>query len=409
MKILIISNLFPPYVLGGYEILCGQVCKLLADKGHSISVLTSNHGLKDNCFVENENFYSNITVNRSLNVYVPFGKRAGLERRKRHKTQRFNYKITKKLIKQDKPDLIFFWSQLRLTIGSARAAQETNIPIAYTFNDMHITSYLQKPAVFGWKPRTLYRYFANHLIFSHITLKGINFDNTTCISRQLKDDLISKGLEISNSKVIYQGIPVENFPLKDNPGSLDSPVKILYVGQLHNYKGVHTLIKAIKKFEEKNGANKISLTIAGDGPSEYKEILKELADKCNSPVSFAGKVSHNSLSEMYRNHNIFVFPSEWPEPFGLTHLEAMASGLPVISTTSGGHGEFLIDNENCLAFEKGNYTELASKLENLINNPELAERLALAGRKVATEDFSLKRYVNDLELFLKNILTRVEK
>ena len=402
MKILIITNLFPPYVLGGYEILCGQVCKLLADKGHSISVLTTTHGLNDNCSQKNENFYPNIIVDRLLNVYIPFNMPAGIERRKRQKTQKFNYKITKDVINRIKPDTIFFWSQLRLTLGSSRAAQDSGIPIAYTFNDMHVASYLQKP--FGLMPRTLYRYIASHLFFSDITLKGITFDNTTCISQQLKNDLIAKGVSIHNSKVIYQGIPVENFPSKETPGSLTSPVKVLYVGQLHNYKGVHTLIKAIKVFEEKNGSCKLSLTIAGDGPQDYKDTLKNLADKCESSVSFAGKVPHELLAEMYRNHDIFIFPSEWPEPFGLTHLEAMSSGLPVISTTSGGHGEFLKDEVNCLAFEKGNFNELAARLEKLINNPELAKQLALSGQKVATEDFSLERYVNDLELFLKKIL-----
>ncbi len=146
------------------------------------------------------------------------------------------------------------------------------------------------------------------------------------------------------------------------------------------------------------------MTIVGDGPEDYKEILKELAENCDSNVNFAGKVPHKLLAEMYRNHDVFVFPSEWPEPFGLTHLEAMASGLPVISTTSGGHGEFLKDGENCLAFDKENYFQLSVCLEKLIDNPELAKRLAVNGGEIVRRDFSLERYVNNIELFLKEIL-----
>jgi spore coat protein SA len=113
-------------------------------------------------------------------------------------------------------------------------------------------------------------------------------------------------------------------------------------------------------------------------------------------------VPHNELPALYRNNDIFLFTSTWREPFGLTHLEAMASGTPVVSTRDGGHGEFLRHMENSLVFEKENAAELADRILSLVRDGELRKRLAVAGRHEVEEHFTMSRYVNDLELFLQN-------
>ncbi|MDP8227852.1 MAG: glycosyltransferase family 4 protein, partial [Candidatus Electryoneaceae bacterium] len=99
-----------------------------------------------------------------------------------------------------------------------------------------------------------------------------------------------------------------------------------------------------------------------------------------------------------------VFSSIWQEPFGLTHLEAMASGTPVISTADGGHGEFLEDNVNSLIFEKENDQQLAEHMIRLIDDADLRKRLALTARKVVEEHFTLNGYIDRLEQFLRDVL-----
>jgi glycosyltransferase involved in cell wall biosynthesis len=82
----------------------------------------------------------------------------------------------------------------------------------------------------------------------------------------------------------------------------------------------------------------------------------------------------------------------------------MATGLPVISTADGGHGEFLLHNTNALVFEKENTNDLYEKLLNLLSNPALMKRLSKAGRETATVQFSLSRYVRDLEKLLSSVV-----
>ena len=378
------------------------MCEDLRKRGHDAVVLTSNHGVKEATTGE-------ITpdVHRILKLYNPFGNSAGLMRAQRWIVGRRNYALTRALLAKERPDVIFIWSQLRLSLGSARAAQDSGAPVAYTFNDFHIAGY--RPAPLGLTPKAFAKYMADNWILHQITFKGQDFKHATCISHMLKKKLLEKGLPIRDAKVIYQGIPVDKFPEKAEPGKITHPPRILYVGQLHPYKGVHTLIEAAHLVADSMKNNpgsprlRLGVSIVGDGPEEYKRKLMKKALQGHADIKFTGKVEQSQLPGIYREHDIFVFPSKWQEPFGLTHLEAMSSGTPVISTTDGGHGEFLKDGENALVFEKENPGGLAAQISRLIRDNDLARHLAATARAMVEQEFTLKRYVADIEAFLQKV------
>ncbi|MBI2951651.1 glycosyltransferase family 4 protein [bacterium] len=393
MKILVISNLFPPHYLGGYEITCGQVCRELERRGHRVVVLTSTHGLKPGATDGRPG-----DVRRVLQLYLPFGRPAKLMRTRRWWVGRENYRTTVDLVLRERPDVIFVWSLLRLTLGPAYAAQDSGVPVAYSLNDESIAGYL--PARFRLAPRAFSRYVADRVL-PDITLRGLTLRSATCISRLLKTNLTARGVPVEDARVIYHGIPLKDFPAKPEPGEVRTPARVLYVGQLHPYKGVHTLIEAAQMVSSSNGMPAPRVSVVGDGPDAYRSQLHEKAAQGGARVDFVGKVAHAELARIYREHDIFVFPSTWQEPFGLTHLEAMASGTPVISTTGGGHGEFLRDGENALVFEKEDAGQLAGHILRLIRDGDLSRRLAMRARAVVEREFSLERYVEDLEAFLQ--------
>ena len=387
MRILIISNLYPPHVLGGYEILCGQVVTHLTARGHEVHVLTSD--FRDGT--------SSKDVTRSLRVYQDFEKSASFMRGARIRTARHNRKETMKLLREREFDVAFVWSLLRLTPASAHVVQKAGLPTVYTFNDENITSFSSHP--FSFSPKQAAHSLLDRL-FPFTTLRNLDFTYTTCISRILKNNLLAKHIPLESSKVIYQGIPVEKFPLKENPGVMKSPARILYVGQLHSYKGVHTIIEALMIMMSKENAVPCSLTIVGKGTEEYTRTLKEMASRAPFDIEFRGLVAHDELPSIYRQMDIFIFPSIWEEPFGLTHLEAMASGLPVISTVNGGQGEFLSEGENALTFPPDDPLSLCEQLERLTGDEALYAGLCKNGRKTVEEHFSFDRYVTDLEKLL---------
>ncbi|PKL28054.1 MAG: hypothetical protein CVV46_08725 [Spirochaetae bacterium HGW-Spirochaetae-2] len=391
MKILIISNLFPPSVLGGYEILCGQVVQSLRCRGHEVRILTSTHG--------DASIGPDDLVMKRLQLFQPFDRPvSSAMRRARSRTASVNTSITKAVLREYPFDVVFVWSLLRLTASPVRAAEQSGLPVVYTFNDEHPSGYL--PAHFSLHPKQFVRWILDRTVTRPTTAGGLRFAHTTCISELLKRNLVKSGMPIPTSRVIYQGIPIDRFPLRTPPSVRPVPMKILYAGQLHPYKGVHTLISALQLLAQTVGASDLTCSIVGAGEQEYENRLKSDAGRSGFPVAFLGRVPHDRMGEIYRSHDLLVFPSIWPEPFGLTHLEAMASGLPVISTTNGGQGEFLVDEENCLSFEPDNPQQLAQCIARLVENEGLYAALVAAGRQTVEKGFTFDRYVSDLETLL---------
>jgi glycogen synthase len=404
MKILIVSNLFPPHAIGGYEILCRQVCDLLVKRGHVIHVLTSDYEIGNSS--PTPDFCYEVT--RELTLSTPFNQPHQSNIKRELKCFTNNCSVTEKMISRVAPDLIFYWSQLRLTLGPLKAKRSNCKASLITFNDDNIRAY--KPRSFTLRPKGLAKMVLQGTLLRSTVLNEVNLTAATCISRQLLSQLEALKLPLPPIQVIYQGIPIENWPCKKAPGSLakgtpEDPLILCYAGQLHHYKGVHTLIEAAGLLQQKHPELTIIVKIAGSGDDAYRLELEHLAN-ANKPVDirFLNRLPHAELSRVYQESNVFIFPSIWKEPFGLTHLEAMASGTTVISTADGGHGEFLRHEQNALVFEKENAHHLAESLERLVQSPDLSLSLARGALKTVHEEFSLNRYVDDLErLMVKSV------
>ena len=393
MKILVVSNLYPPAVVGGYEILCAQVAEALSSSGHQVRVLTSRiDGDR-----RREDATASPRVIRELELTSPFGAPARNSRLRRHRIGRWNASVAEAAVREWEPDVVFVWSQLRLTVAVARACEGLGIPVCYTMNDAHLAGFL--PRRFAATPRSAAGAFLDRVVVPRDTVRGLRLDRVTCISRVVADHLAEEGVAGLEPRVIHQGIPIERFPLKERPGSRHDPVRLLYAGQLHDYKGPQHLLEALARLSDSAGPGpSFQLTIAGAGP--LRGDLERRALERRLPVTFTGALGHERMPGLYRDHDVLAFPSTWKEPFGLTHLEAMASGTPVISTTVGGQAEFLRDGENALTVPPADPEALAGAIRRLAEDDALRRRLAIEGRKTVERHFTLSRYVTELEGWL---------
>jgi glycosyltransferase involved in cell wall biosynthesis len=98
-----------------------------------------------------------------------------------------------------------------------------------------------------------------------------------------------------------------------------------------------------------------------------------------------GALEREQLPAEYRAADVMVFPSTWPEPFGLVPIEAMACGVPVVATGVGGSAEFLVHGENCLLVEPGDPVALAAAVRRLAGDPALRRTLVAHGLETARE------------------------
>ncbi|MEI6874765.1 MAG: glycosyltransferase [Spirochaetota bacterium] len=392
MRVLFVSNLYPPEVLGGYEILCARVVEAFRKRGHEVAVLTTaGTSAPSGPGPAGELLY------RDLRLFLPFGEKARLARGARQAVEGPNRRAARRALRDFKPELVFVWSQLRLGLAAAREAEREGCPTVYTMNDDHLLGFAPGSREGA---RGLLRGLVEDLVFPASTYRGLRLDPVLSISATVRDRLASVDPRFASAKIAMQGVPLELFPEKADPGSAHLPFRVLYAGQLHRYKGVHTLVEAVAVA----GRDDFALTVAGAGDPVYEAELRARALALGLDARFLGRVGSDSMGGLYRESDALAFTSVWDEPFGLTHLEAMASGTPVASVGHGGPGEFLVDGANALIFRKEDATDLARCLRAFAEDEGLRRRIAAAGRRTVEKEFSIERYADRLEAALLETL-----
>ena len=176
----------------------------------------------------------------------------------------------------------------------------------------------------------------------------------------------------ANKKVFYFiDSTILSKDLKEPKRSLIEPIKFLYVGRILEEKGIFFLIDAMKELKEKY---KLELHIVGFGKDENK--LKQII-KDEDFIIFHGFIPQGEkLYEIYSSSDVFVMPTiNYPEGFPRVILEAWANGLFVISSRVGGIEGLGQDFGNLLFFRPGDKSEFIKKVELILDNSEIRERL----------------------------------
>jgi len=158
------------------------------------------------------------------------------------------------------------------------------------------------------------------------------------------------------------------------------------------------LVQALKLLD-------VHLTIVGDGSPEYVRSLKNRVSqlRIDSLVTFRKWISRDQMPGLLKQHNVLVFPSIWPEPLARMVQEAMACGLVVVASKTGGTPEIISHEQNGLAFEAEDGSGLAFQLARLFNHPGLWQRLSRAGRETIKQRFTLDRMVGQVESHLSQV------
>lgn len=178
--------------------------------------------------------------------------------------------------------------------------------------------------------------------------------------------------------IIYNGIDVEQFrPAIRGPSS---NFKIICISRLTARKGFNYLIEAVAKITEKYPDLSLEIVGEGDAKAELEEQTKNA--NLSSKIEFKGRISHEKTPEAYNGASVFVLPS-LNEGMSNTMLEALASGLPIIATDTGGSKELVQEGENGFIIKMKDSDDIAEKLEKLIVNPELVRSMGNKSREIA--------------------------
>ena len=166
---------------------------------------------------------------------------------------------------------------------------------------------------------------------------------------------------------------------------------VLFAGGLIHGKGLDVLLSAIARTSQP-----VRLAIAGSGRQEqrYRDQCEQLG--LSDRVEFLGRQSREELATYFRRATCLVMPSRAPETFGQTGLEAQAHGTPVIATKVGGTGEWLSDGETGLAVPPNDVPSLATAIDRLVADKELATRLTQAATLQYVDRLTPEHHVDRL-------------
>ena len=427
MRILVISNLYPPYFMGGYELGCQDVVDGLRQRGHEVTVFTSTYGVD--------------AASQDDSIYRIFSPRYPLRQYKMWKPLYFIPLLLSELTdwrqflhyyKKASPDIIYIWNGLGLSYSLLYKIQELATPVAFYIFEHWLTKLHENTAPEGFSlyhepwigfwiktEKNVLMHAAKKILAALLSLFGFTvrfkpfpLHHVHYACNMLKEDALKVGLPVHTARVIYYGLNTGEGPfsaLAQEPPrggyALTTPLKLLYVGNLLRSKGPHTLLQACGLLDAR-GIN-YNLTIVGKKLDEpyYDELLKIASDlQLGTRIKFELNLGRNALISLYKDHHILIIPSIWREPLGMVFLEGMIAGIPVIHTGAGGSSELVQDGENCLLFAPGNHDALARQIERLAQDRDLYAGLSAAGKQTVMERYTLAKMLDEIEEDLSGLV-----
>jgi glycosyltransferase involved in cell wall biosynthesis len=432
MRLLIVSNLYPPNAVGGYERLCFDAAAAFAERGHAVTVLTSSFGDK-------QAEYPKQTVHRSLRlltgdtIYAPF---PGTDE-ERDAVNRSNLAALRDAVASSRPDAIFSWNLFFLDRSILEGLRDTGSRVVLMLTDNWLIA-MRNPTfigrffeehVFGDRPfpvppvedgrletgllargrRVLRRISERPRTAGEPTGRAaiplLPFD-AIFGSEFVRDLYAASGIVCARQTVVHNGVRQEPAPeetFRNRARLVDSQeLRLLFAGRLVDLKGADTAVEALPLLDPAElGVARVRLTVIGDSQDTvYFDRLRHAIDRsaCASCITIEPPVPEAALFALFQAHDLYLFPSLY-EPFSLTLIHALACGIPTIASCTGGNVEIVREGESGLLFEKGNPGDLARAVRDLALDPELRMHIATTGRRVAA-GFTFERMVRGMETFL---------
>ncbi len=162
----------------------------------------------------------------------------------------------------------------------------------------------------------------------------------------------------------------------------DEPARLLFVGRLVTAKGPLVAIDALRELRSNRSCR---LTIVGGGPAADEIRARSAEPELAGRVAVLGRLDHEELTELYASSDIFVFPTYWPEGFPTVLSEAMAAGLPIVTTPTRGIADLLEDGRHALLVPPRDASAVARAIERLLADEELALAMSRANREKVGE------------------------
>mgnify|MGYP006275746295 CR=1 FL=1 len=388
MRLLVVTNLYPPQELGGYGRSIADFVWGLQQRGHRLEVLSSNAPYLGPGEARGP---SGEPVHRLLQLKGTY--QNGVQRlndpQARQQIDTANAAAIHQLAQQGPWDGVLLGNIDLLGPELLQPLLALQLPV------LHHIGFVSPPYPLALRPAA-----------AHYRLLPA--------SEAVRQALLAAGWPVAEEPVVYPGARTELFgpeitglarPLPAD-GSAARPLKVCFAGLMMGSKGAHTLVEALIGLHRRGIAVQGTLA-GGEFQPGYRQQLEGWLQQegLAGQVRWVGQLQRPALARMLALHHVGVFPSIHPEAFGIVGAEMMASGLALITSGVGGAGELVQEGISGLRFRAGEAASLEAALLQLVRDPALVQRLGEAGRQRVQAGFSVAAAAQRLEQAFQPRLT----
>jgi glycosyltransferase involved in cell wall biosynthesis len=393
MKILIISTLYPPHVIGGAEKAAAELAEALVRCGHAVVIVSLHPG--SNEILEDRN---GVRIYRLPmdNCYWPFGRREKpsiLRRLAWHIWEMWNPVAARRIgriLDAEKPDVVNTHNVCGFSLAAWQEVKRRKVRLVHTLHDYYLMC----------SRCTLFR---NGRVCEKRCLdcKLLTFpkrassrlpDAVVSVSQHALDEHIRRHyLEDVPSTVIYNIQGGAKLPIlqKGDAGPLSGDLVFGFIGRVEQEKGIETLLEATKQLNHPNW----KLKIAGRGLDGYIQNLRRAHS--DPRIEWLG---FTDSSEFYSSVDAVVIPSLWAEPLPYVVVESLHAGRSLICALSGGIPEIARLSKMVEFFPAGNAKALAEKMNLALASPQEWRYCNVANASRLgpfREEYVAKRYLRE--------------
>jgi len=396
MRLVFVTNLYPPYIVGGNEMLCDDVVVGLRARGHTVSVICGRgrrlapdiHGALE------------IDLDRKEETFLGGSKPTAWGAYKLHGFSPESYRVTRRLVDSLTPDVVIVWNLYLASLAPLVAARRSGRPVVTHVSDKWLAAGLsametdRRPAA-TWNERVSRALLSlTRPLLRHATRPR----PLIAISRFIKDTYVAAGFGAETIEVIRLGVATKAFACSERPLRVAGErLRLLFAGSLWEGKGPQIAVRAIGGLTR--ARIPVHLDFCGSGTPNFMTWLDGIVaeEGVRDHVTFHGFVAPDEVRRFYQRAHVLVFPSQWDEPFAAVPVEAMAAGMAVVATTAGGTPEAITDGETGLLVPPGDANALAAQIRRLSEDDDLRLRLGVSAARRAREAFDFDHYVDRLE------------
>ena len=376
MKVLMVSWEYPPVVIGGLGRHVHHLATTLAEAGHEVVVLSRRpSGTDPRSHPSTDEIAEGVRVVAAAQDPHEFDFGSDMMAwtlAMGHSMVRAGLAIKGGRNRPWRPDVVHAHDWL-VAHPAITLAEHFDVPLIST---IHATEAGRHS---GWVSGAISRQV--HAVESWLVNES---DSLITCSASMSDEITELfGPGLAETRVIRNGIDAARWSFaKRCPRT--GPAHLVYLGRLEYEKGIHDLIAALPRIRRTHPGT--TLTIAGTGTQQSWLAEQARKHKVLKATTFVGHLDHEQLVRLLHAADAAVLPSHY-EPFGIVALEAAATGIPLVTSNVGGLGEAVINGKTGMSFPPRDITGLANAVRAVLDDPDAAQRMAVAARERLTSDF----------------------